>query len=130
MAGSRGAVFTAYDQRKLNALRGLRTVHRRIPMWTLSLDTSILKDLNYTAVTAAKDGHGGYLIYAATSGRISLTLDAEQVPRRVTVVGHLGTQRSEILQPPYDRHFSLLSNEDRGGWILIEPLNRSNPYGK
>lgn len=130
LAGSRGAVFTEYDQRKLNALRGLRTVHRRMPMWTLSMDTSILGDLNYSAVTAAGNGRGSYLIYAATVGRINLTLDAEQVPRRVSVVGHLGTQRSEILRPPYDRHFSLLSNEERGGWILIEPLTIGKPGDK
>lgn len=119
LAGARGAVFTEYSQRNLNALRGLRAVERHLPLWDLSLDSTLL-GFSDAYASAATDGDGNYVVYAPGSGRINLELDPDQVPRRVTVVGHLGTQRSELLRPPYDRHFSLLSNEERGGWIVIQ----------
>lgn len=120
--GAASMTFGEYTQRALNALRGLRTVQLHLDLWEVQLDETILDGSPGGAVSAATDGRGNYLIYTPTRGRVALQLDDEQVPRRVTVVGHLGTQRSEILYPPYDRSFSLLSNDERGGWIIIERL--------
>jgi len=54
---------------------------------------------------------------------VELQLDIHpQVPLRVTVIGYLGTQKSEILRPPYNSSFTLYTKEPRGGWMVIKPL--------
>lgn len=120
LEGAAGAVFADFDQRGLNAIRALLTVQSHLKLMDLQLDPDVITG-DPGGALAASDGLGNYAIYSPTIGEIDLLLDGEQVARRVTVVGHLGTQRSETLMPPYDRYFKLLS-DDSGGWIVIKRI--------
>ena len=123
LAGAGRVAFDDFNQAALNALRGIRTVERHVNFWELTEDAGLLGADNPTGAHAAADANENYVIYIPTTGNVTVRFrDGRQVPRRVTVVGHLGTQRSEVLRPPYGRTFTLLSNDERGGWMLIEPL--------
>ena len=112
-----------FTQAGLNAIRAARTVERHLPFHTIFKSEEILSENNPTGARSGTDGQGNYLIYIPTSGRVNLKLgDDRQGARRVTVVGHMGTQRSEVLRPPYDSTFTLLSNDEHGGWMIVELL--------
>ena len=122
LEGAAGAVFERFDQRGLNAIRALLTVQSHLKLVDLQLDPSVVAG-DPGGALAASDEMGNYAIYSPTVGEVELLLDGDQVARRVTVVGHLGTQRSETLMPPYDRQFTLLS-DDSGGWIIIKRIGQ------
>ncbi|MBB4078079.1 hypothetical protein GGR28_000680 [Lewinella aquimaris] len=123
LEGGRGGVYRKLTQSRLNSLRALRTVERYIDFSGQDASPDLLAVDNPSEAVAAADTLGNYVIYIPTTGRVTIRLpENEQVRRRVTVIGHLGTQRSETLNPPYDREFSLLSNDERGGWMVITRL--------
>lgn len=123
LAGSPAQVYDRLSQQALNSLRGIRTVERHIAFWDLRVDDRLLVGDRPPGTMSAADSLGNYVIHIGGTGAVTVRFrDSGQQPRRVTVVGHLGTQRSEVLHPPYGREFTLLSNEARGGWMLIEPL--------
>ncbi|MGB3798907.1 MAG: hypothetical protein WA952_03780 [Lewinella sp.] len=123
LAGQPAVGFRQPVQSTLNSFRAIRTVERHLHFWDLEIDDRILGKSRPVGSVAAVDSLNNYLIYVAGAGAVTLNLlDTSQEARRVTVVGYLGTQRSEILYPPYDRTFTLQSNEERGGWMIIEPL--------
>ncbi|MCP9235305.1 hypothetical protein [Lewinella sp. JB7] len=116
-----GGIYGELSQARLNSIRAVRTVERYYDFTRLRRDDRLLGRANPSGAVAAADSLGNYLIYIPRSGKVTVRLpERDQVPRRVTVIGHLGTQRSEILRPPYDREFSLLSNDARGGWMVIK----------
>ncbi len=117
----RGCVaYTGLDQGRLNSIRAARTVERHLRFRDLYSPQN-----GSDRWSARRDERGTYVYYMPGRGTVDVVLDEdEQIPRRVTVVGHLGTQRSEVLRPPYRRNFTLQSNEDRGGYLLIEALDR------
>jgi len=105
----------------LASLRGIRVVERHLKFWDLRPAPELLLEENSLA-TAAKDGKGNYLIYLPSAGGVTLSPDwTEQRPVKVTVVGYLGTQRSETLQPPYGDSFRMYTEEEKGGWMILEP---------
>ena len=121
--GSPASGYRQPVQAALNSFRAVRTVERHVAFWNLDPDPSLLGGERPLGTFAAADSLNNYVIYIPERGAVTINFrDSSQVARRVTVVGYLGTQRSEILQPPYDRSFTLRSNEERGGWLIIEPL--------
>ncbi|TXF88597.1 hypothetical protein FUA23_14105 [Neolewinella aurantiaca] len=103
------------------SIRGIRVVERHLKFHELRPAPGLLQEDN-TAAMAATDGEGSYLIYLPSAGQVNLSPDWEdQVPVKVTVVGYLGTQRSEILQPPYGDSFRLYTEEEKGGWMILKP---------
>jgi len=103
------------------SIRGARIVERHLNFWDLRPAPEILLDEESVA-SAATDGNGNYLMYLPGAGAVNLSPDwEEQVPVRVTVVGYLGTQKSELLQPPYGDSFQLFTEEAKGGWMILEP---------
>ncbi|PPK86603.1 hypothetical protein CLV84_3538 [Neolewinella xylanilytica] len=123
LAGSPAAGYRQPVQTALNSFRAARTVERHVRFWDMRIDDELLGEAPPPGTVAATDAENNYLVYIADVGRVQIIFrDSSQAARRVTVVGHLGTQRSEILYPPYDRSFTLQSNEAKGGWMLIEPL--------
>ncbi|MEM9528199.1 MAG: hypothetical protein AAGA31_16420, partial [Bacteroidota bacterium] len=77
-------------------------------------------------IYAAKDKKGNILIYLPTAGEVIVRPGLKkQVPIKFTVIGYLGTQRSETLQPPYQEEFRLFTEEERGGWMLLELLEET-----
>ena len=123
LAGSPAGGYRQPVQEALNSIRAVRTVERHLRFWNLTPDDSLLGEERPQGTLAAADSLNNYVVYIPDRGAVTINFrDSSQVARRVTVVGHLGTQRSEVLQPPYDRSFTLMSNEERGGWLLIEQL--------
>lgn len=103
------------------SIRGVRVVAQHLKFWNLRPAPDFLLD-DDTEARAATDGQGNYLVYLPRAGAVNLVPDwAEQVPVRVTVVGYLGTQRSELLEPPYGDSFRLYTEEERGGWMILQP---------
>ncbi len=106
----------------LAGIRAIRTVAQHFDFWTLEHAPEILPTAASNTAYAFTDGFDGFLIYLPTAGAVDLKLDIrEQVPMRVSVVGYLGSQKSEILKPPYNDSFTLYTEEPRGGWMLIKP---------
>ena len=123
LAGSPAQALSAVTPSALNAIRGIRVAERYLRIPDLRVDPGLLVGDRPPATMAARDTLGNYLIHIGGEGAVTVRFpDAAQVPRRVTVIGYLGTQRSEILRPPYDGTFTLTSREPRGGWMLIAPL--------
>lgn len=120
LEGAGAVIFTSFSQKNLNAIRAVRLVERQVKLYELHINPDLLLQEDSPDVIAADDGKQNYVVYTPGSARIDIKLDEEQYPRRVTVVGHLGTQRSEVLHPPYDRYFTLLSNDEQGGWLIIK----------
>ena len=109
----------------LSSLRAVRTVERMIPFWELNPAPSILAAGTDERVLAATNGNSSFLVYLPTAMAVELRLGVRpQVPLRVTVVGYLGTRRSEVLRPPYGDSFTLFTEEARGGWLVIEPAGQ------
>ena len=124
LAGSPAQALTSVTPAALNAIRGIRVVERHLRFSELEVDPELLVGDRPPATLAARDSSGNYLIHIGGEGAVNVRFaDEAQVPRRVTVIGYLGTQRSEILRPPYGRTFTLVSEEARGGWMLISPLS-------
>lgn len=107
----------------LSSIRAIRTIEKRIRFWDLQPAQEVLAD-SLKDIYAAKDQKGNILIYIPTAGEIIIRPGlVRQVPIRVTVIGYLGTQRSEVLNPPYQEEFRLFTEEERGGWMLLELLD-------
>jgi hypothetical protein len=109
-----------YEMRgaRLASIRAIRTVERYLKFWDLKPAPEVLIGKNAHAFT---DEKGNYLFYMPTAGEINVRLPIEdQVPIRVVVVGYLGTQRSELLRPPYGNSFKLYTDEIRGGWMILK----------
>ena len=122
LGGAAGGCYSLVTQRGLNNIRAIRTLERHVKFWDLSPAPAGIVVGNRGAMAAITPNHT-YVAYLSAEGAVTLTFqDTLQEPRRVTVIGHLGTQRSEILEPPYDQRFTIQSNEERGGWMLIELL--------
>lgn len=104
-------------------IRAVRTIERLVKFWDLEPAPEVIPAAAPNTAYAATNGENTFLIYLLTAGEVKLSLGLEtQIPLRVTVVGYLGTQKSEILQPPYGETFSLYTEEPRGGWMVIKPL--------
>ena len=106
------------------SIRGIRVVERHLQFHELKPAPELLLE-DDTEATAVTDGKGNYLIYLPSAGRVNLSPDWEgQGPVDVTVVGYLGTQRTEVLQPPYGNSFTLSTEEEKGGWMILKPQQR------
>ncbi len=103
------------------SIRGVRVVERHLKFHELRPAPELLLE-DDTEAMAATDGKGNYLIYLPSAGQVNLSPDWEmQEPVDVTVVGYLGTQRTEVLQPPYGDSFTLSTKEEKGGWMILKP---------
>jgi hypothetical protein len=103
------------------SIRGIRVVELHLKFQDLKPAPELLLD-DDTEAMAATDGNGNYLIYLPSAGQVNLSPDwNDQVPVNVTVVGYLGTQRTEVLQPPYGESFRLHTEEEKGGWMILKP---------
>ncbi|WP_273444943.1 hypothetical protein [Neolewinella agarilytica] len=103
---------------RLASIRAIRTVERYLRFRDLKPAPEVLIGKNAHAFT---DDQGNFLFYMPTAGEINVRLPVEdQVPIRVVVVGYLGTQRSELLRPPYGNSFKLFTDEIRGGWMILK----------
>ncbi len=103
------------------SIRGIRVVELHLKFHELKPAPELLLE-DDTEATAATDGKGNYLIYLPSAGRVNLSPDwDDQLPVNVTVVGYLGTQRTEVLQPPYGDSFTLSTEEEKGGWMILKP---------
>lgn len=112
-----------YSGATLANIRSIRTVEKYFNFWDLKPAMYILPDAVPNSAYAATDGRNGYLLYLPTAGAVDLRLNIRpEVPLRVTVIGYLGTQKSEVLRPPYGNSFTLFTEEPRGGWMVIKPL--------
>jgi hypothetical protein len=106
--------------RALASIRGIRVVERILKFRDLEPANEIFGDVD-TPATAGTDGKGNYLIYMPTAGSVEIFPAVEEhTSVRVTVVGYLGTQRSEVLEPPYGDSFRLFTEEPRGGWMILK----------
>ena len=109
--------------RGLSAIRAARRVESLIKFWDLRPAPEILLDGNAPSTTAAADSLGNYVVHLARPMRVRIRLNTqEQVPIRFTVIGYLGTQRSEVLQPPYGSVFELSTEDERGAWLVMRRL--------
>lgn len=107
----------------LASIRAIRTIEQHVKFWNLRPAPEILSGTGESEAIAATNGENTFVIYLPTAGEVKLSLGLDpQIPLRVIVVGYLGTQKSEVLQPPYDETFSLYTEEPRGGWMVIKPL--------
>lgn len=107
----------------LASIRAIRTIEHHFNIWDLKPAPHITPTADPNEAYPMTDGNNGYLIYLPTAGSVFLQLDIkEQIPLKVSVVGYLGTQKSEILNPPYDTGFTLYTEEPRGGWMIIKPV--------
>lgn len=103
------------------SIRGIRVVELNLKFHELRPAPELLLE-DDTEASAATDGKGNYLIYLPSAGQVNLSPDWDnQVPVDVTVVGYLGTQRTEVLQPPYGDSFTLSTKEEKGGWMILKP---------
>jgi hypothetical protein len=103
------------------SIRGIRVVELHLKFHELTPAPELLLD-DDTEAMAATDGNGNYLIYLPSAGQVNLSPDwNDQVPVKVTVVGYLGTQRTEVLEPPYGDSFRLHTKEEKGGWMILKP---------
>ena len=107
----------------LASIRAIRTIENHFNFWELETAPEITPTAAPNKAYPMTDGNNGYLIYLPTAGSVHLQLLdlEEQIPLRVLVIGYLGTQKSELLKPPYDNHFTLYTEEPRGGWMVIKP---------
>ena len=104
----------------LTSLRGIRTIERHLSFAELSPAPHLLT--NDSPARAAQDPAGNILIYLPTAGSVSVYPEwADEPTVDVTVVGYLGTQRTEVLEPPYGEQFTLYTDEDKGGWMMLRP---------
>jgi hypothetical protein len=103
------------------SIRGIRVVELHLKFHELKPAPELLLE-DDTEALAATDGNGNYLIYLPSAGQVNLSPDwNDQVPVKVTVVGYLGTQRTETLEPPYGDSFRLHTKEEKGGWMILKP---------
>jgi hypothetical protein len=103
------------------SIRGIRVVELHLKFHELKPAPELLLE-DDTEALAATDGNGNYLIYLPSAGQVNLSPDwNDQVPVKVTVVGYLGTQRTEVLEPPYGDSFRLHTKEEKGGWMILKP---------
>jgi hypothetical protein len=104
----------------LASIRGIRVVERFFNFRKLQSAPEIFGEAE-TQAKAATDGEGNYLIYMPTAGSVEIFPDVEQHSSvRVTVVGFLGTQRSEVMERPFGDSFRIFTEEARGGWMILK----------
>lgn len=123
LLGGYGVIaYDRYAQAALNSIRAARTVGQLIAFPHLVAHDSLLVVSGALGLTDTVSN--AYVLYTPRRGTVPVTLpDAGQYPRRVSVIGPLGTRRSEVLRPPYDRTFTLMAGDDSGGgWMVIAPL--------
>ena len=107
--------------RALASIRGVRVLEQHFEFTDLRPAPELLGE-NTGRAQAATDGQGNYAVYLPSAGDVVLSPDwAEKGPVDVIVVGYLGTQRSELLEPPYEDTFRLYTDEEKGGWLLLKP---------
>ena len=108
--------------RALTSIRGVRVLQQHLDFTRLRPAPDLLAK-NTGRAQAATDGEGKYAVYLPSSGDVHLSpaWADEQPVVDVTVVGYLGTQRTEVLEPPYEETFRLYTEEEKGGWLLLEP---------
>ena len=123
MDGLPAVAINGFGERQFNAVRAARSVGRQLNTLLLRPAAHILPFADAQRARAVTDPRGNYAIYLPGQGAVTVRLDGRQHRRRVTVVGHLGTRRSEVLEPPYDPEFTLESREPRGGWMLITRMD-------
>lgn len=103
------------------SIRGVRVVERHLKFQDLRPAPELLLE-DETEAMAATDDLGNYLIYLPSAEDVNISPDwGGQGPVDVTVVGYLGTQRTEVLQPPYGDSFRLFTKEEKGGWMILKP---------
>lgn len=109
----------------LTTIRSVRSAEQLIEFWKLKPDSSLLVARPGGApARAARTDAGDVLVYMGGAGSVTLRIPSDgTVPYDVTVIGYLGTKRSERLEPPYDTTFTLRSNEERGGWLLLKTVD-------
>ncbi|MEL7160763.1 MAG: hypothetical protein AAFN92_08395 [Bacteroidota bacterium] len=106
------------------AIRALRVVGQKFDLFNASPAPHLMKAANADALAVQNPHNGAMLFYLPTGGEINILHGIEpQVPLKFTRIGYLGTVRSETLQPPYPASFRLFTDEERGGWMLLEPLS-------
>ncbi|OAV45666.1 hypothetical protein [Lewinella sp. 4G2] len=104
----------------LSSIRTIRSIERTFKLWNLTPAPEIIVGEPGVAYPA-KDSLNNYLVYLAGPGSVTVQLDTEdQRPIRVSVVGYLGTRRSELLTPPYGSTFTISTEDDRGAWLLMK----------
>ncbi len=104
------------------SIRGIRTVEQHLKFRNLRPAPEIFNGEEVIA-DAATDGQGNYLIYLPRAGSVEIYPEVEQhAAVNVTVVGYLGTQKSELLEPPYGESFRLFTEEKRGGWMILKGI--------
>lgn len=102
------------------SIRGVRVVEQYFRFDELKPADNIFGETN-TIASAATDGRGNYLIYLPKAASVDIYPDVEMHDAvRVIVVGYLGTQRSEIMYPPYGDSFRLFTDEEKGGWMILK----------
>ena len=95
-------------------------MERTLRFWDLEIGNDINRSGLTASVVAARDSANNYAIYLDGPRTVKVRLDTKrQVPLRVSVIGYLGTRRSEVLQPPYGSLFELSSEDERGAWLVI-----------
>lgn len=106
----------------LSSIRTVRNIEQSIKFWDLNpAPEIILGETTPGLCYPAKDAEDNYLIYISGPGKVKVRLATEDQRRlRVTVIGYLGTRRSEILEPPYGPTFELTAEDDRGAWLLMK----------
>ena len=123
LAGQGGATLPVMTPAALNTLRAVRTIERTMDVTTLVRDDARLVGDNRVGALAGSDDLENLLLYIPQAGTVRVRLGSGyHGPRRVSVIGRLGTRRSEVLMPPYDTVVSLQSNDPEGGWMLIQPV--------
>lgn len=101
------------------SIRGIRVVQQHLKFHELKPADDIFGGAE-TVASAATDGRGNYLLYLPRAGSVEIFPDVEMHDAvRVIVVGYLGTQRSEMMYPPYGDSFTLFTEEEKGGWMIL-----------
>jgi hypothetical protein len=119
LMGTGAVVYTRFSQAALNSFRSVRTLEQHVSFAELHERKN--EPENWTS---RRTPDSTYLYYMPGGGEVVVSIDdADQRRRRVIVVGHLGTQRAEVLEPPYASRFTLQSNDPRGGYLLITPID-------
>ena len=105
------------------AIRAIRNIERDFKFWDLTPAPEIMVNPFDQTATPAKDKLGNYLIHIAHPTTVKIKLDTEdQKSIRVTVIGYLGTRRSEILHPPYGSEFEISTEDEQGAWLLMQRI--------
>jgi len=118
----RSASRVSYGQ-LYSAIRAIRTIERQVHLRDFHPAPQYIDDAVPTAYAARDSIRGSLLVYLPSAGEVTISHGFDpQVALRFTRVGYLGTKRSERLEPPYSASFRMFTEEERGGWMLLESL--------